>query len=142
MMVSVTVMAVLIAVTAPNLAPLLASMQLRTASYDLMGDMTLARSEALKRGATVQIIPSATGWAGGWSVTTNAVPQALSQRNGLGRSISVNTAPSAITFDMNGRVLSADTNVRIGLGDGYAQFRCISLDPSGRPKSTSAGCPA
>lgn len=141
MMVTVAVLAVVMAVVSPNLAPMLASLQLRTASYDLLGDMVLARSEALKRGATVQILPSATGWTGGWTVTTSAVTDALSQRNRMGNSISVTPAPSSISFDLNGRVLNATTTVRIGLNDGHAHYRCISLDPAGRPKSANTGCP-
>ena len=55
MMVTVTVMAVRMAVAAAGLAPLLASMQLRTASYGLPGDVKLARAKALERRTTQQV---------------------------------------------------------------------------------------
>lgn len=142
LMVSLAVLGVLMSVSAPAMRPLVASVQIRTVGFDLIGDLTLARSEALKRGAQVVVSPSAAGWAGGWTVNVGGNTDILSQRNRLGLAVSVNPAPSSITFDASGRVANASTTVRIGLADTYAHRRCVSIDPTGRPKSMSFACPA
>ena len=133
----VAVMALLLAVAAPPMQRLVLAGRMRSASSDLMADLVLARSEAVKRSAQVEVQPSANGWTGGWTVHTVAGAQQLAQRNKLG-GVAVTTAPTAITFDYDGRVVAAEP-VRIGLSDGSLR-RCISVDPSGRPKSAVADC--
>ena len=135
---TVAVLAVLLGLAAPAFQQLVAAQRMRAASYDLVSDLVLARSEALKRSASVQLLPADSGWAGGWRVQASGGSEPLAQSDGLG-TVVVTTAPGSVTFDLNGRV-AADGVVRIGLSDGQRK-RCISLDPSGRPKSASAECP-
>jgi type IV fimbrial biogenesis protein FimT len=127
---------VLLAVAVPSMRKMVLAGRMRAASTDLISDLVLARSEALKRAAQVQVQPSTSGWSGGWTVQTASGAQQLAQRNQLG--VAVTTAPDSITFDIDGRVV-ASAPVHIGLSDGTSQ-RCISLDPSGRPKSASVDC--
>lgn len=138
-----TVLAILaiVAVTmGPQLRPLIGLVQLRMASYDLTSDLLLARSEALKRTAAVRVAPrSGTAWTSGWSVTTSGVDTPLSQRNSLGYAVTASTAPTSVTFDINGRV-NATGVVRFGFTNGRSH-RCISLDPSGRPRTSTSACP-
>ena len=135
--VTLMVAAVLLGVGVPGFQKLVAAQRLRAASYNLISDLVLARSEALKRRANVQLVPSASGWAGGWSVQSGG--GTLAQRAQPG--IEVTSAPALITFDLNGRVVTTDAVVRIGLS-AVTGKRCISLDPSGRPKSASMECPS
>ena len=111
----------------------------RPMTHDLMSDLTLARSESLKRVGGVQLLP-ATGsdWRSGWRLTA-ANGDLLVQRNPMGASLQVLTAPTAVSFDARGMV-SADSPVKFGLSDGRGSQRCIVLDPSGRPKSLSTAC--
>ena len=134
--VTLFVAAVLLAVAVPNFQKLVAAQRLRAASYNLVSDLVLARSEALKRRATVQLLPSAGGWAGGWTVQSGG--GTLARRDRLG--VNVTTAPAQITFDVDGRVVTSDPVVRVGL-NAITGNRCISLDPSGRPKSAVMECP-
>ena len=135
--VTLMVAAVLLGLGVPGFQKLVAAQRLRAASYNLVSDLVLARSEALKRRAAVQLLPSAAGWSGGWSVQTAA--GTLAQRDRPG--VAVTTAPAQITFDLNGRVVTADPIVRIGFSSDTGK-RCISLDPAGRPKSASMECPS
>ena len=135
---TIAVLALLLGLAAPAFQQLVAAQRMRAASYDLVSDLVLARSEALKRSASVQLLPADSGWAGGWRVQASGGSEPLAQSEGLG-TVVVTTAPGSVTFDLNGRVAS-DGVVRIGLSDGQRK-RCISLDPSGRPKSASAECP-
>lgn len=139
LMVVVSVTALILGLAAPALDSLLARQRLRTASYDLVTDLTLARSESLKRAADVQLLP-ATGsdWRTGWRLTTGN-GELLAQRSPLGGSVQVLTAPASVRFDARGYV-DASAPVKFGLADGRGQLRCILLDPSGRPRSQSAAC--
>ncbi|MBC5781659.1 GspH/FimT family pseudopilin [Ramlibacter sp. USB13] len=135
--ITLVVAAVLLGLAVPGFQKIVSAQRLRAASYNLVSDLVLARSEAVKRRAAVQIVPSASGWGGGWSV--QFAGGTLAQRGGLG--VAVTSAPAQITFGVDGRVVTTDPAVRIGL-EGVSGKRCISLDPSGRPKSVSMECPS
>jgi type IV fimbrial biogenesis protein FimT len=142
LMTTLGILIILLTVAAPQMRPLIALVQLRAASYDLTADLMLARSEALKRATTVSIAPRSAGsWSTGWSVTATGVTEVLSQRNALGSAISASTAPTSVTFDVSGRLANASGTVRFNLTDGQSNARCISLDPSGRPKTSTSPCP-
>ena len=140
LMVTVAILAIVASLATPGLQQLLAAQRLRSAGYDLISDLTLARSEALKRGASIQLKPDAAGWVNGWTVQLPDGTAVLSQRRSLGVNVVVSAAPGSVTFDASGRVPIASV-VRFGLSDGGRGRRCVSLDPSGRPKSSSADCP-
>lgn len=140
LMTTLTVAAVLLAVGVPSFQQLVQAQRMRTASYDLISDLVLARSEALKRSVAVQVLPAAGGWDGGWTVQAAGGTEPLAQHNGLG-GVLVTTAPANVTFDLNGRVSFPTATARIELSDGKSRARCISLDPAGRPKSMAQECP-
>lgn len=139
LVVVMAVLGLLASLSAPAMQRLVTAQRLRAAGYDLVADLTLARSEALKRGAQVRLSPSASGWLGGWTVQTVSDANVLSQRNALGSGIALSTAPVSVTFDINGRVEASDV-VRFGFADSYGRARCILLDPSGRPRSNTTAC--
>lgn len=142
LMVSVGILAILGAIAAPSFTNALVSMRMRATAYDLVGDLVLARSEALKRGTNVTITPAATGWTGGWTVTSAVVgADPVSKRNAVGSGVVFSSAPNTVVFDKNGRIANAVNVTRFSLAQGSTGKRCISLDPSGRPKSRNAACP-
>ena len=138
LMVTLVVLAVVVGLAAPGLQKLVAAQRMRSLSYDLVSHLVLARSEALKRGIPVEVLPAAGGWGGGWSVQAAGTQLA---RHSTPGGVNVTTAPGTITFDLHGRVVTAEPVVRIGFTDG-TRSRCISLDPAGRPKSSASECPA
>lgn len=132
--------ALLLGLAAPAMDGLVARQRLRSASYDLVTDLTLARSESLKRAALVRLEPITAGdWQSGWRLT-DASGGLLAQRNPLGGAVQVTEAPAEVVFDSRGMVDAADP-VRFALNDGHDSRRCILLDPSGRPRSVPAACP-
>ncbi len=147
LMVVIAIAALLMVVAAPNLQGLLAAQRVKTVSYEIVADLTMARSEALKRGQDVSLTPATGGWAAGWAVTTNvntptvAVIQ-ISQQRPLGAGVTFTQSPGTLTFDLNGRLAGTTTVARFGLSDGGNNKRCISVDPSGRPKSVTSVCPS
>ena len=140
LMVTIAVLAVLASLVAPSFRQLLAAQRVRTTSYDMVGDLVLARSEAIKRGENVAITPITSNWNLGWSVNVASTSEVLGGQGPVGNGVQFTMAPTAITFDRNGRT-SVFSVVRFGLYDGTANRRCISLDPSGRPKNIKSECP-
>lgn len=139
-MVAVAVLGILMILAAPAMQKVVAKQRLRSASYDLVSDLTLARSEALKRGAGVVMEPLAAGnWAAGWQVRTADGVTRLGQRPALGVSIAWTHSPASITFDGAAQVTGGLT-VKFGLNDGNGNHRCIELDPTGRPRSVTTPC--
>lgn len=142
LMVTVGILAILATIAAPSFTDILVSMRMRATAYDLVGDLVLARSEALKRGTNVTITPAATGWTGGWSVTSAVVgADPVSKHNAVGAGVAFASSPNTVVFDKNGRIANAVNVTRFSLAQGSTGKRCISLDPSGRAKSSNMACP-
>lgn len=139
LMVTVAVLAVVVSLAAPSFRSIVEAQRMRAAAFDLMADLTLARSEALKRGqivAPITLSPVSGSWASGWSIT--AGEEVVSTKNTIGSGVSI-TGPTSVVFDRNGRVSS--TVAKFALADSSAtRRRCISIDPSGRPKSSTTEC--
>jgi len=139
MMTVVSILAVMLGILAPSFSGFLASQQAKSLTYDLTGDLMLARNEALKRNVTVSISRSGSGWEQGWTVATVATAEQLSRRNAVAQAVSVTGAPASIRFDPNGRVSSPLGTVRITVGGG-SNYRCVELDPSGRVRPLAGAC--
>ena len=62
-----TIVAILAAIAMPNLAVMMAGQRMRATGTDLVSSLLLARSEAIKRNADVEIAPQTAGdWTSGW----------------------------------------------------------------------------
>jgi len=136
-----SILVIILGVMAPSFSEFMAAQQAKGLSYDLTGDLMLARNEALKRNASVTIASGGAGWAQGWSVVSVSagVPESLSTRNPAAQSVTVTGAPATITFDFNGRVSSPTATVRITISS-HSSSRCVQLDPSGRARALSGAC--
>ena len=139
LMTVISIVSVLLGVCAPSFTEFLANQQAKGLTYDLMSDLMLARNEALKRNASVSLARGGAGWQYGWTMSTVASGERLSQRNAVSQTVNVSGAPAAITFDVNGRVSSPTTAVRITVSSGSSS-RCVQLDPSGRARSLLGAC--
>jgi type IV fimbrial biogenesis protein FimT len=135
----VSVLAVIVGLAAPSFTEFLQAQQVKGLSYDLTGDLMLARNEALKRNASVRITRGGADWSQGWSVVSVSDGESLSTRNPAAQQVTVTGAPSTITFDFNGRVSSPTNSVRITISS-TTGHRCVQLDPSGRARTLSGAC--
>jgi len=133
----VSILVIIIGVMAPSFSEFLAAQQAKGLSYDLTGDLMLARNEALKRNASVTVSRGGAGWEQGWSVVSDG--ESLSTRNPAAQSVTVTGAPATITFDFNGRVSSPAATVRITISS-HTSSRCVQLDPSGRARAIHGAC--
>ena len=132
-----SILVIILGVMAPSFSEFLAAQQAKGLSYDLTGDLMLARNEALKRNASVTVARGGAGWEQGWSVVSDG--ESLSTRNPAAQSVTVTGAPATITFDFNGRVSSPAATVRITISS-QTSSRCVQLDPSGRARAIHGAC--
>lgn len=141
LMTVVAVLAVVLAVAAPGLSAFGEGQSVKGLATDLSSDLTLARSEALKRNAPVVVQRKGNDWLAGWTVRAAGV--ALSDREpSRGRSTQITGAPDAITFNAYGRVSAPGNAVRMTVATPAATeaTRCVELDLSGRARVKAGAC--
>lgn len=125
LMVTVTVGAILMAIAVPSLTRFIQDSRLTSEGESLMASLDYARSEAVKRDASVEVCASADGatcsgstsaggWATGWIVETagGVGPTVLQVMAALGNGNTLSSAfnnggVSEITFQPNGFVQAA-----------------------------------
>ena len=132
LMLTLVVLGVLISVGLPNLTNTIVSQRVKTAASDLHISLTLARSEAIKRNATVQVEPVDTAnWAKGWSV--KAAGATLSVQEGYSNLTFTGPAAS-VSYVGTGRMSGTAVSFVIR-ATSYANVpqRCVQVEPSGRP---------
>lgn len=104
LMVVVALAAVLAGLAVPSYRSFLVNRQLGSASSDFMISMLQARSEAIRRGKMVSILPSdGTSWTSGWYLTVvdntcGATGTSFGQSPALGPAVSIKTASSNKSF--------------------------------------------
>jgi type IV fimbrial biogenesis protein FimT len=146
LMAVVSILSIVLALAAPSFTAFSASQRLRGASTDLVITLLAARSEAIKRNAEVTVSAAVDGdsanWGRGWTATAPGGLQ-IDRREVAAGFIDGPASPAAIVFDGSGRMTAAG-GVRIQLSDGggHAEVapRCISIDLSGRPRTTVGAC--
>lgn len=138
LLVVVSLLAVLAALAAPSMRSMVASQRVRTTASDLHLALVKARSEALKRNASVTLRPAnASDWASGWQIVapvggTLQVVDVTPVRGGV--RVQSTPAIASVVFGYDGRTNAAAGGVQFTVSDtGTPQARCVSIDPAGRP---------
>jgi type IV fimbrial biogenesis protein FimT len=146
LMITLTILGIMLAFGIPSFREFVANQKVKSAGYELMTAVLMARSEAVKRNASLLITPvSTTAWASGWSLTAGATT-ILQQQSMDGVTITPQSSPDPttameladLTFGPTGR---PNTTVYFQLtGGGTAATRCVKVDPSGIPTSSKGVC--
>jgi len=141
-MVVVAMLAIVTSVAAPGMRAFATSQRAKTLSYELVNDLLLARSEALKRNAAVTVTPLGSSWASGWRVMTGTLQ--LSARPADTAALTFDAAPATIVFNIYGRVAAPADPVRMTVrsSDPSADVakRCVELDPAGYARTKMGAC--
>jgi type IV fimbrial biogenesis protein FimT len=135
LLIVIAILGVLATMAVPSLRDMLYATRVRAAGSDLLASVMLARSEAIKRATTVDIVPSGGDWSAGWTVSsggttieTHEAPTSVT--------IAANTAGN-ITFRLDGRistgVRSLTVYTTLASGSAVVKARCVLIDASGRP---------
>lgn len=141
LIITVLIIGILAAAGMPAFSGLVAGQRIKTASFDVMSTMMLARSEALKRNTNVTVTPTSgtTSWASGWSVTvvTAGITTTLNQQAAF-KNLAI-TGPASLSYNSSGRLNTATASFSISSSDNVTS-RCINIDLSGRPNSKVGAC--
>jgi type IV fimbrial biogenesis protein FimT len=142
LMVVVSLIAVISTIAAPNLSSMIATMNAKSASFDLVGDLAMARSESLKRNTTVSVVPVNGSWTNGWRVTTPAEATPLRERGALPSRISLSAPNAGVVFQANGRLSDDDqgTSWSITSTQSGVTPRCVVITPTGTARAKRGDC--
>jgi len=137
------VLTVVVSMALPSMTEMIREQRIRAASFDLVSDLMLARSEAVKRSGVVSLASQGQDWQDGWQVTVDeGLHQGLvvQRRAALGNSVQVQGS-GRIEFDRNGRLVAGGT-ARLEVRDAARNEarRCILIDLSGMPQSREGSC--
>ncbi|MFN5512120.1 MAG: Tfp pilus assembly protein FimT/FimU, partial [Burkholderiales bacterium] len=92
MLIVMAVLAVVVSMALPSMSEMIREQRIRAASFDLVSDLMLARSEAVKRSGVVSLAAQGQNWQDGWQVMVEeGLHQgvAVQQRGALGNSVLV-----------------------------------------------------
>jgi len=140
----VGLLAIVASIAAPSFRSFIGTMNSKSVAFDLINDLTVARSEAIKRNATTSVTPVAGDWAKGWQVL-DANNVVLRERAALSSSLSVGSAPTTgVQFRPNGR-LSDDTdpgNLAWSVSSSISGVtaRCVVISPTGAARAKTGSC--
>jgi type IV fimbrial biogenesis protein FimT len=145
LMVTLTVLGVLLGVGIPSFRDFIAGQRVKSASFELMSSMMIARSEAVKRNATVSVTPvSSAAWASGWSVMFSGTKLHDQQPvDGITvatfsdyASCATAATVATVDFSSSGRPSAGSC---FKFSGSTSATRCVKVDLSGIP--SSGNCP-
>lgn len=147
LIITLTIAGILMAVAAPNMFTFVASNRLASQINELTADISLARSEAIKRNTTSGVCVSTTGttcaaagnWADGWMVFVmeGAVTTVIRSREKLSGKNTLVASADTLSFTRNGFQPAGSANFVFTLCDPKLnQFRTVTVVPTGRPGLT------
>jgi type IV fimbrial biogenesis protein FimT len=152
-MVVVALLAIVGTLAAPSFRAFIGTMNAKSAAFDLINDLSMARSEAIKSNWTVRVVPEAGDWTKGWRIVRDAGAPGdpdnvddvvLRVRPALTSALSVTGVPNEVQFRPNGR-LDDDTasgNVAWSVTSTISGVtpRCIVISPTGSARSKMGAC--
>lgn len=152
-LVVIALIAIIAALALPSYTSFIGTMNAKTVAFDLIGDLTLARSEALKRNVTITVAPIGGDWANGWRIQepdnddADDQPQVLRERDGSKSKVAISSAGGKcdLVFLPNGRVAAIEDDDQCGKWSitssaSDAIDRCVVISPTGSARSKPGAC--
>lgn len=142
LMTVVALLGIVAAMAAPGFRSLIGTINAKATAFDLINDLSYARSEAIKQNAAVTISPIGGNWSSGWQVVATGVT--IRQRDALGPSIRVTGDAAPVTFRPNGR-LATDTATgnqlwSVDSSVSGVTARCVVVTLTGAARAKVGGC--
>jgi type IV fimbrial biogenesis protein FimT len=140
LLLTLAIAAILATLAAPSFREFIADQRVRSASFDVMSMLTMARSEAIKRNSSV--ILSGIG-SGTLQITAGGV--VIQQREALlNLTLTCKSGGTQVTcadviYSGNGRLQAVSPAIEIS-SPASTQMSCIRVDLSGRPTSKQGAC--
>jgi type IV fimbrial biogenesis protein FimT len=138
LMVVITIAAIMLGIGVPSFRQFTATQRVKSAAFDFAAALLLARSEAVKRNASVTLSQATGGWANGWTVTAGADTVGNQQATS---SVTITPNPdttTSIAYQSNGRVA---TTMRFEFtAPNTTAVRCVTISASGVPNTSTTSC--
>lgn len=136
-LVVIAILGIFTALAAPSFSNTIANMRIKSTSFDLVNDLNIARSEAIKRNAVVVLAAEGDDWNRGWRITTGGTT--LKTHEALTGSVAIASGVTAINFQGNGRpTVEATLSITSSLSG--VTGRCVELLVSGSARSVKEAC--
>lgn len=136
----IVILGVLVSLGLPSMRDLIASTKVKTATSDVFSSLILARSEAIKRNASVEIVPVVpANWNAGWAVRPAGTATDLQVQDAITGDVAIGGPNASLRYRGDGRLTDAagaplNANFTfIATAYTHIRMRCIMIDPSGRP---------
>ena len=151
LMITISVLAVLLAIAVPSFSEIVLSSRLRSYANDFVASTTLARGEAIKRNSLVSLCASSNGtsctgnWEQGWIVLAGTTVIQRQQALHPGMKMAESGGAVSINFQSTG-VGSTPVTLTVcrSVPSPGSQERVISVSATGRAsvtKTTTGNCP-
>lgn len=150
LMVTLAVLAIIIGIAMPAMGQFTKKQAVRSTADELILSLVFARSEALKAGHDIHIMPVAAGWNVGWCATPDLTgckdTSLLRSFSPSGKGLEITNSRSfntgnPVTFTPRGMLKSGGTDAIFTVKDPLlsdAERRCITLVKTGR--ASVSGC--
>jgi len=132
----ITVLGVMVSLAVPSFTNMIDRNNTLSVANDLLADIQLARSEAIKRDTTVTIFPTGAGWANGWQATT-FMGDIILTREAAKKGLTI-SAGGGISFNGTGRSTFGGVQ-KFEIRKGDCSNGCkydVTLSLTGQPKVT------
>lgn len=135
LLVTVLIIAILATVAVPSFREFMANQRVKTASFDIMAMLALARSEAIKRNVNVDVFDGDTGFA---VMPTDGTGILFDMKNPVGITFA---GGGNVQYNSSGRLNNTATAYQLTISSASStQERCIRIDLSGRPNVKNTAC--
>ncbi len=141
LLVVIVILGILASLGAGGFQSLIQSQRAKSASFELFASFSLARSEAIKRNASVTLTPTdSTNWGKGWTITSSA--GTIKSQSEL-KTVVISQGPASVIYNSNGRTTVAAPFLIDVSTTATGNARCIKIELSGMPRSykpTNGAC--
>jgi prepilin-type N-terminal cleavage/methylation domain-containing protein len=144
LLILIALIGIVAAVAVPGFSQLIENNRLTSANNDLVGALSMARSEAVRLGTSVNVVPAGANYSDGIRVqaTVNGTTQTLREVAGPDGNVSVTlSSGSNPGFRANGLGTHASTVVFDICASSGEQGSQVSVTRGGQVESTNITCP-
>lgn len=138
LVVVVAIVGILASVGIPSFNSTIANMRAKNAASNIYDGLVRARSEAVKRNASIKLVPADT-WAKGWQIQLSSNANKVLENSNTTGAVDV-SGPAEVEYKPTGRVVGSVTfNVKATMGSASSE-RCVSVSLSGLPTTKATSC--
>lgn len=140
LMVTLAILVILVALAAPSFTTFIKSNRLTARANDIVTALNLARSEAIKRGATVNVTANGGSWGNGITIETGG--EALRNFEAFTKDVTLTEAGGVTTigYQANGMATTAATFSVCDSAISGENGRQVSVSATGRISTTTIVC--